>query len=98
MKKSLRNKRERGASLVEFALLVALIAVVAVGATRRLGRNTKASFRLAECLQVTTPSESAQFLLTLTPPVVGTWMVTDYCGGSYPTCCHEWFAPGVAGR
>jgi pilus assembly protein Flp/PilA len=35
---------ERGASLIEYALLVALIAVVCVVAVQVLGRNTSQSF------------------------------------------------------
>lgn len=35
-----RRDRERGASLVEYALLVALIAVVCIGAVTLLGRNS----------------------------------------------------------
>lgn len=33
------NRKESGASLVEYALLVALIAVVAIGAVTFLGQN-----------------------------------------------------------
>ncbi len=39
-----RVRSERGASLVEYALLVALIAVVCVGAVTFLGRQTADSF------------------------------------------------------
>lgn len=39
-----RVDSERGASLVEYALLVALIAVVCVGAVTFLGRQTSQSF------------------------------------------------------
>ncbi len=35
-----RHDRDRGASLVEYALLVALIAVVCIGAVTVLGRNS----------------------------------------------------------
>jgi pilus assembly protein Flp/PilA len=35
---------ERGASLVEYALLVALIAVVCIGAVTLLGNNAKGKF------------------------------------------------------
>lgn len=34
------SRSERGASMVEYALLVALIAVVAIGAVTLLGENT----------------------------------------------------------
>lgn len=37
-------KKERGASLVEYALLVALIAVVAIAAVRILGRTVSGQF------------------------------------------------------
>ena len=37
-------KTERGASLVEYALLVALIAVVCIGAVGILGGNAKENF------------------------------------------------------
>ncbi len=37
-------KTERGASLVEYALLVALIAVVCITAVTALGRNGSAKF------------------------------------------------------
>ncbi len=39
-----RVSSERGASLVEYALLVALIAVVCIGAVTFLGRETADSF------------------------------------------------------
>ncbi len=39
-----RVNSERGASLVEYALLVALIAVVCIGAVTFLGRQTSQSF------------------------------------------------------
>lgn len=39
-----QNKRERGASLVEYALLVALIAVVAISAVGTLGTKVTAQF------------------------------------------------------
>ena len=32
-------KRQRGASLVEYTLLVALVAVITIGGVRRLGEN-----------------------------------------------------------
>ena len=35
------TRTERGASLVEYALLVALIAVVVIGAVTRLGRTAE---------------------------------------------------------
>ena len=38
-----RCKTDRGASLVEYALLVALIAVVCIGAVAFLGRNSSSS-------------------------------------------------------
>ena len=38
------GESERGASLVEYALLVALIAVICVGAVTILGQNTSTSF------------------------------------------------------
>ena len=37
-------KSERGASLVEYALLVALIAVVCIAAVTTLGRNASSKF------------------------------------------------------
>lgn len=37
-------KTERGASLVEYALLVALIAVVVIGAVTLLGNTTRTTF------------------------------------------------------
>jgi pilus assembly protein Flp/PilA len=39
-----RCKTDRGASLVEYALLVALIAVVCIGAITFLGQNASTSF------------------------------------------------------
>lgn len=39
-----RAKTDRGASLVEYALLVALIAVVCIGAVALLGRNADSKF------------------------------------------------------
>ncbi len=39
-----RTSSERGASLVEYALLVALIAVVCIGAVTFLGREAADSF------------------------------------------------------
>ncbi len=42
--KSIENKSERGASLVEYALLVALIAVVAIAAVRVLGTTVSSQF------------------------------------------------------
>jgi pilus assembly protein Flp/PilA len=38
------TKSERGASLVEYALLVALIAVVVIGAVTLLGSTTRDTF------------------------------------------------------
>ncbi len=42
--KSIEKKSERGASLVEYALLVALIAVVAIAAVRILGQSVSSQF------------------------------------------------------
>ena len=39
-----RCKSDRGASLVEYALLVALIAVVCIGAVTVLGQNASSKF------------------------------------------------------
>jgi len=39
-----RCRTERGASLVEYALLMALIAVVCVAGVSALGRETRSSF------------------------------------------------------
>ncbi len=39
-----QTKTERGASLVEYALLVALIAVVVIGAITLLGRSASNTF------------------------------------------------------
>lgn len=44
MKQVSEKKKQRGASLVEYALLVALIAVVAIVAIRALGRNVSTKF------------------------------------------------------
>ena len=41
---ALKNKKEKGASLVEYALLVALIAVVCIVAIRVLGQNISSKF------------------------------------------------------
>jgi pilus assembly protein Flp/PilA len=41
------SRSERGASMVEYALLVALIAVVAIGAVQLLGQNTTAQLNAA---------------------------------------------------
>lgn len=41
---SCRMRSERGASLVEYALLVALIAVVCIAAVTTLGRNASGTF------------------------------------------------------
>lgn len=43
-KDSLNNQSQRGASLVEYALLVALIAVVAIASVRILGRTVSQQF------------------------------------------------------
>lgn len=40
----LKKKRERGASLVEYALLVALVAGAAIGGITLLGQNTQGRF------------------------------------------------------
>ena len=39
-----RNARQRGASMVEYALLVSLIAIVAIVALRELGNSTANQF------------------------------------------------------
>ena len=39
-----RRRKEKGASLVEYALLVALIAVVAIASIRLLGRSISEKF------------------------------------------------------
>jgi Flp pilus assembly pilin Flp len=44
LKNSLENQGQRGASLVEYALLVALIAVVAIASVRILGRTVSQQF------------------------------------------------------
>ena len=41
------SRSERGASMVEYALLVALIAVVAIGAVRLLGTNVSRQLNTA---------------------------------------------------
>ena len=41
------SRSERGASMVEYALLVALIAVVAIGAVRLLGTNVSTQLNSA---------------------------------------------------
>lgn len=41
------RRHERGASLVEYALLIALIAVVCIGAVTLLGRNSSTKMRSA---------------------------------------------------
>lgn len=38
------SRRQKGASLVEYALLVALIAVIAIAAVRVLGRQVSTEF------------------------------------------------------
>ncbi len=95
MKRSLRKKRELGASLTEYALLVALIAVVAVGATRSLGRNSRMNFHLLNCLQVSNTAEAHAFLNG-----VGYLPLFDFNGstiqdGGAPLC-YNWF--GMAGQ
>ena len=42
--KDLQTKKEKGASLVEYALLVALIAVIAIAAVQALGSRVSAKF------------------------------------------------------
>jgi Flp pilus assembly pilin Flp len=42
--KERRTKKPRGASLVEYALLVALVSVVAIVAVRALGGNVSSRF------------------------------------------------------
>jgi pilus assembly protein Flp/PilA len=42
--KQISQKKEKGASLVEYALLVALIAIVAIVAVRALGTSVSSSF------------------------------------------------------
>jgi pilus assembly protein Flp/PilA len=44
MNQSIEKKSEKGASLVEYALLVALIAVVAIAAVRILGQTVSGQF------------------------------------------------------
>jgi pilus assembly protein Flp/PilA len=44
MKQSNEKKSEKGASLVEYALLIALIAVVAIAAVRVLGGAVSSQF------------------------------------------------------
>lgn len=39
-----QNKKEKGASLVEYALLVALIAVICIAAVRAVGKSTSEKF------------------------------------------------------
>lgn len=41
---TLRNNKEVGASMLEYALLAALISIVAMGAIRYLGENMQAAF------------------------------------------------------
>ena len=40
----MKRRKKKGASLVEYALLVALIAIVAITAITALGRNTSDKF------------------------------------------------------
>lgn len=42
-----KSQKESGASLVEYGLLVALIAVVALGAVKVFGDNVAASFSIS---------------------------------------------------
>lgn len=45
MKEIVKNKKnDRGASLVEYGLLVALIAVICIAAVKLLGQNVSTSF------------------------------------------------------
>jgi len=45
MKKHSRRKKELGASLVEYALLIALIAIVAIASIRLMGDATEKTFK-----------------------------------------------------
>ncbi len=38
------SKKERGATMVEYAIMVALIAIVAIGAVTLLGQNVSTTF------------------------------------------------------
>ena len=55
-----RNRGERGASLVEYALLVALIAIVCIGSVTMLGGNTSGTLdkgaKGIEPVEVTPPA------------------------------------------
>lgn len=42
--KDLVKKKEKGASLVEYALLVALIAIIAIAAVQALGQKVSAKY------------------------------------------------------
>lgn len=42
--KAVDSKRQKGASMVEYALLVALIAVIAIASVRFLGENISTQF------------------------------------------------------
>lgn len=59
-----RNRNNRGQTLVEYALLLAFICVVAIGVLNQLGIVTKATFGAT-----TTPLEEAQLGKAMkTPP------------------------------
>jgi Flp pilus assembly pilin Flp len=49
LKVSRSSYRQRGATLVEYALLVALISIVSIVAVRTLGRNARWSSTYASC-------------------------------------------------
>ena len=45
------RKNQKGATMVEYALTIALVAVVAIGATRSLGKNIREQFEYsAKCV------------------------------------------------
>lgn len=46
-KKTSQIKKQRGATMVEYAIMVALIAIVAISAVSRLGINTSSTFNRA---------------------------------------------------
>ena len=80
-----RSKDERGASLVEYALLVALIAVVCIGAVTFLGSSASGKLDSAgngiagqgqACLQrINSRVQIARQLLRSVPRAVQTWPV-----------------------
>jgi pilus assembly protein Flp/PilA len=48
LKKEIANtKKQRGATMVEYAIMVALIAIVAIAAVTTLGTNTSTTFQSA---------------------------------------------------